>query len=427
MDDYALNNQISYYSKIKCSNDKWKQFLTVCDEYFESKKLDDVYYIGAYKRDILDKSRKQLSYYQPVQNVCLYPLAIPPNQYAYGYSCVPPLNNDLIDNFISLPTPSNAEKEDKIIEFELTSFQDLITLLNKEPYDAQYNYNINLEALHKVKPELDKINNMIGLKEFKEELLNQLLYFSQDLHKGGEGDFMHTVLCGPPGTGKTEVAMLLGQMYSKLGLLSKNIFRKVCRNDLVAGYLGQTAIKTKKVIDETQGGCLFIDEAYSLANDYEGDSYSRECIDVLCEALSANKKDWMVIIAGYEDRLQSTFFKANQGLQSRFIWKFHLQDYNAKELVSIFIKKIKDNEWSHDLSEEYILSWMEQRKKDFIHYGRDMEQLLSYSKIAHGRRVYGKTQETVKQLNAQDINQGFEKFKQNSMHKVKAPPMGMYL
>jgi len=195
----------------------------------------------------------------------------------------------------------------------------------------------------------------------------------------------------------------------------------------VAGYLGQTAIKTKKVIDETQGGCLFIDEAYSLANDYEGDSYSRECIDVLCEALSANKKDWMVIIAGYEDRLQSTFFKANQGLQSRFIWKFHLQDYNAKELVSIFIKKIKDNEWSHDLSEEYILSWMEQRKKDFIHYGRDMEQLLSYSKIAHGRRVYGKTQETVKQLNAQDINQGFEKFKQNSMHKVKAPPMGMYL
>ena len=94
MDDYALNNQISYYSKIKCSNDKWKQFLTVCDEYFNEKKLDDVYYIGAYKKNILDKSRKQLSYYQPVQNVCLYPLAIPPNQYAYGYSCVPPLNND---------------------------------------------------------------------------------------------------------------------------------------------------------------------------------------------------------------------------------------------------------------------------------------------------------------------------------------------
>lgn len=427
MDDYALNNQISYYSKIKCSNDKWKQFLTVCDEYFDAKKLDDVYYIGAYKRDILDKSRKQLSYYQPVQNVCLYPLVIPPNHYSYGDHTTSTLNVMPITNLVSPPIPYNAEKEEKVIEFELTSFPDLIILLNNESYDAQYNYNINLEALHKVKPELDKINNMIGLKEFKEELLNQLLYFSQDLHKGCEGDFMHTVLCGPPGTGKTEVAMLLGQMYSKLGLLSKNIFRKVCRNDLVAGYLGQTAIKTKKVIDETQGGCLFIDEAYSLANDYEGDSYSRECIDILCEALSANKKDWMVIIAGYEDRLQSTFFKANQGLQSRFIWKFHLQDYNAKELVSIFIKKIKDNEWTYDLSEEYILSWMEQRKKDFIHYGRDMEQLLSYSKIAHGRRVYGKTQETVKQLNAQDINQGFEKFKQNSMYKVKAPPMGMYL
>jgi len=153
------------------------------------------------------------------------------------------------------------------------------------------------------------LDAMVGLKKFKEEILNQLLYFAQNLHVGKHSDFMHTVLCGPPGTGKTEVAMILGKMYSKLGILKNQVFKKVCRNDLVAGYLGQTALKTKKVIDECLGGCLFIDEAYALANDYNGDSYSKECIDVLCEALSAHKEDLMVIIAGYKDELEHTFSK----------------------------------------------------------------------------------------------------------------------
>ena len=124
---------------------------------------------------------------------------------------------------------------------------------------------------------------MVGLDDFKGQILNQLLYFIQNLHVGIESDYMHSVLYGAPGTGKTEIATILGKMYSKIGILKKNIFKKVNRSDLVAGYLGQTAIKTTKVIDECLGGCLFIDEAYSLANNYEGDSFTRECIDTLCE------------------------------------------------------------------------------------------------------------------------------------------------
>ncbi len=94
-----------------------------------------------------------------------------------------------------------------------------------------------------------------------------------------------------------------------MGILKNNVFRKVTRNDLVAGYLGQTAIKTKNVIQDCLGGVLFIDEAYAMANSYEDDSFSKECIDTLCEALSDHKNNLMVIIAGYENELNNSFFR----------------------------------------------------------------------------------------------------------------------
>ena len=115
-----------------------------------------------------------------------------------------------------------------------------------------------------------------------------------------KGDFMHTVIYGPPGSGKTEVAKIIGRIFSNLGILNKKIFKKVSRNDLVAGYLGQTAIKTKDMIKASLGGVLFIDEAYSLGNSEKRDSFAKECVDTLCEALSEHKHNWMVIIAGYE-------------------------------------------------------------------------------------------------------------------------------
>lgn len=417
----SLVDQISLYNKNELDNSKWIQFFQHCDNYFQEKHFHNVHYIGEYKKKLLEITK-----YSPVNYVYYEPSLINLGQHTFYY---PKMVSNPPSPLSSPPPPPGLTKQKptKHIDFELHTFQDLLNLLEKEPYEEEFDYNINLEALHKVKPELEKINKMIGLEEFKDELLNQLLYFSQDLHKGQHGDYMHTVLYGPPGTGKTEIAMLLGTMYSKVGLLSKNIFRKVCRNDLIAGYLGQTALKTKKVVEETLGGCLFIDEAYSLGNDYEGDSFSRECIDVLCESLSAYKNDWMVIIAGYEDRLQSSFFQANQGLKSRFIWKFHLQDYNEKQLAHIFMKKVEENEWMTSFNEEFLEQWIGKYKKNFIHYGRDMEQLLSYCKIVHGRRIYGKTQHAKKELNEEDLKKGFEKFKLNSLHKENGPPMGMYL
>jgi SpoVK/Ycf46/Vps4 family AAA+-type ATPase len=246
--------------------------------------------------------------------------------------------------------------------------------------------------------------------------MDQLLYFIQNLHVGKEGDFKHTVLAGPPGTGKTDVAKLLGIMYSKLGILKNTSFQKVTRSDLIAGYLGQTAIKTQKVIEKSLGGVLFIDEAYALGESGQNDSFSKECIDTICEALSDHKEDLMVIIAGYEEELKETFFKVNRGLESRFIWKFKMEPYNAEELREIFIKKIKENEWDLLDPESVKVRWFEKNKDFFRHYGRDMELLFTYTKISHGRRIYGKPAELRKKISLEDIENGFQIFMGNKVN-----------
>jgi SpoVK/Ycf46/Vps4 family AAA+-type ATPase len=165
------------------------------------------------------------------------------------------------------------------IDSNIQSLSDLIDIINKYEYREDTCYNIDIKSLHNIKSELMEMNAMIGMEKMKQSIVDQLLYFVQNLHQGNKvSEFKHTVIFGPPGTGKTELAKIIGQMYSKLGILKKNIFKKVTRNDLIAGYLGQTAIKTRKVIDECIGGVLFIDEAYSLANSEENDSFSKETI-----------------------------------------------------------------------------------------------------------------------------------------------------
>jgi SpoVK/Ycf46/Vps4 family AAA+-type ATPase len=305
------------------------------------------------------------------------------------------------------------------IDINVTSINDLIKITDEYNYDSTKEYNIDLKALHNINIELKKLNKMIGMPTLKKSVFEQLIYFMQGLHKGiSTSEFKHTVIYGQPGTGKTEVAKIIGEMYSKLGILKNNVFKKVTRSDLIAGYLGQTALKTKKVIDECIGGVLFIDEAYSLASGNDNnDSYSKECLDTLCEALSDNKDNLMVIIAGYEDELEQTFFRANRGLESRFIWRFKMDKYTPGEMMQIFKKKVSDNEWNFDDETFINEKWFSDRKDNFNNFGRDMELLLSYTKIAHGSRIYGKEIEMRKKITLEDLNKGYETFLNNKNKK----------
>ena len=174
----------------------------------------------------------------------------------------------------------------KIIDARVESLGDLIKICNDNDLVSNLDYNIDLQQLHEIKPELIELNNMIGLDSLKDNIVDQLLYYLQRLNTNGKGDFLHTVIYGSPGTGKTEIAMILGKIFSKLGILKLGKFKKVTRADLVGGYLGQTALKTTDLIKSSLGGVLFIDEAYSLGNSEKRDSFAKECIDTLCEALS---------------------------------------------------------------------------------------------------------------------------------------------
>jgi SpoVK/Ycf46/Vps4 family AAA+-type ATPase len=331
-------------------------------------------------------------------------------------------NKHLTD--IKVKTNKKGKKKSKIhtINTDIGNLNDLVKLIQENPYDDDTEYNIDLKQLHDIKEELCELNKMIGLEQLKESVLDQLFYFMQNLHVGENNtDYKHTVLFGPPGTGKTEIAKIIGKLYSKIGVLKSNIFKKVTRNDLIAGYLGQTAIKTKKVISECIGGVLFIDEAYSLINKDQNDSFSKECIDVLCEALSDHKNDLMVIIAGYEDELENTFFKANRGLESRFIWRFKLESYTSKELLYIFNKMVDDQGWKLDkdcISEK----WFEKNKDEFKHFGRDVEILCTNIKICHGRRIYGKSKDK-KLITKEDIEKGYKCFLKNRNKKEANPSL----
>ncbi len=329
------------------------------------------------------------------------------------------LTNDII-NIVEEENNKNNINEDKPkikknIDIKISTISDLLNIIKDNEYDEAYEYNIDLKALHNIKDELTQINKMIGLNNLKQSILDQLLYFIQKLHiiDKNNSDYKHTVIYGLPGTGKTEVAKILGSMYSKVGLLTNNVFKKVTRSDLIAGYLGQTAIKTKKVLDECSGGVLFIDEAYSLAAPDSSDSFSKECLDTLCESLSDNKNDLMVIIAGYEEELNNTFFKVNKGLDSRFIWRFYMKPYSPKELMEIFYKKVNDSLWNIDIDESELISWFTKNFTSFKNNGRDMELLFTYVKVSHSKRIYGCDPELRKKINMADISTAFKVFLDN--------------
>lgn len=346
------------------------------------------------------------------------------NEFKFDFS-----SNDLL---IKIPPPGfiPVEKKKIHIDTNINNITDLLDIIDKNPLDKNAEYNIDLKSLHNVRNELNKLNNMIGMKDLKKTILYQLLYFIQRLHEGkNTSDFKHTVIYGPPGTGKTEIAEIIGMLYSKLGILKKNTFKKVTRSDMIAGYLGQTAIKTKGVIEESLDGVLFIDEAYSLAPEStdSNDSYSKECLDTLCEALSNHKHNLMVIIAGYEDELNSTFFRVNKGLDSRFIWRFRTDSYTGDELNEIYRKKIDEQEWTTNIENSVLSDWFKQRIDDFPHFGRDMELLLMYTKIAHSRRIYGKPKEEVRIITMDDLTEGKELFMTNKKkQKNKISPASLY-
>lgn len=326
------------------------------------------------------------------------------------------LNKNLNVKLYNLDTKTSPIFKETInIEVEINNISDILKLINTYQNDPSIKYNIDIMTLHNIKEPLEELNNMVGMKDLKDNIVDQILYFVQELHKNknSSGEFLHTVIYGPPGTGKTEIAKIMGSIYSKVGILSKGTFKKVTRSDLIAGYLGQTALKTRDVIKESLGGVLFIDEAYALGNPEKRDSFAKECIDTLCEALSDNKENLMVIIAGYEKELKESFFAFNQGLESRFTWRFKTDTYSPEDLYKIFIKMVNEIGWEIEENSKISVDWFKKNKDYFHFFGRDIETLLSKTKIAHSRRVFCLPEKDKKKIILKDLDKGLEIYLRN--------------
>lgn len=195
---------------------------------------------------------------------------------------------------------------------------------------------------------LNEFNSMVGLSQVKEKI-NQIVanvQVNQKKEKMGLNIIRvsnHMIFSGNPGTGKTTIAIKLSEILKEIGLLSKGHFIQVDRSDLVGGYLGQTAIKTKEVIQRALGGILFIDEAYSLTSALGGDLFGQEAITTLVGEMDNNREDLIVIAAGYKEEMD-TFIRSNQGLRTRFKSIIYFDDYSNLELYEIFLHLIQENQ-----------------------------------------------------------------------------------
>lgn len=199
------------------------------------------------------------------------------------------------------------------------------------------------EKENKKEPEtdpMDDLNELIGLTSIKHDVKE--LYDFTKIQKMREDAGMkvvpvskHLVFTGNPGTGKTTVARILARLYKKIGVLSKGQLVECDRSGLVAGYVGQTAVKTQKKIQEAMGGVLFIDEAYSLAKGDQTNDFGQEAIDTILKAMEDHRDDFIVIVAGYT-RPMEAFINSNPGLRSRFNKYIEFPDYTDDELMQIF-------------------------------------------------------------------------------------------
>ncbi|MBQ9032385.1 MAG: AAA family ATPase [Parasporobacterium sp.] len=200
------------------------------------------------------------------------------------------------------------------------------------------------------KDPMEELDALIGLHAIKHDVKELIAYAKIQKLRADSGlqsvpVSLHLVFTGNPGTGKTTVARIIAKLYKQIGVLSKGQLVEVDRSGLVAGYVGQTALKTQEKIEEAMGGILFIDEAYALAK--EGNDYGQEAVDTVLKAMEDKRSDFVVIVAGYTEPMK-VFIESNPGLKSRFNKYIEFADYTMKELTEIFLSFCKKYDYEID-------------------------------------------------------------------------------
>lgn len=272
--------------------------------------------------------------------------------------------------------------------------------------DEMIQYTRKIKKYRPLSKHLKTLNGLIGMKELKRSVAIQLQFI---LTTGGKMDshFLNTSLVGPPGTGKTTVAEILHKIWMSLGLFHDDMpFTILNRGDFVGSYMGHTANKTRKTLNKYAGSVIFIDEAYSLMNGEKDDAYGKECLDQLCAFMGEEKAKTIVIIAGYENEINSNFFGANAGLKRRFGWHFKIAPYTASELFQIFECQLKSCGWHvHKKAEELFHQYF----KKFKNAGGDTENLSFQAKLQYAKDNWTNKKQS-KQLTFEHVKKAMKEY-----------------
>ncbi len=303
------------------------------------------------------------------------------------------LHDEEADGFANARSVRNTfesiiSKQASRIAKEKNHTKELLSKIEKDDVLSCIELDEKSESLEDI---MDDFNSLIGLDMVKEEISDLVLLVQNQQKRKAKGMkvpslSLHLVFMGSPGTGKTTVARCVAKIYKSLGLLSKGQLIETDRGGLVAGYVGQTAIKTQEVIDRALGGILFIDEAYTLSNGGEND-FGQEAIDTLLKAMEDKREDLVVIVAGYEDQMD-TFIHSNPGLESRFNRYIDFEDYTPEQLLAIFISLCEKNQYRVESgAEEMLKNYLNSVNAAQIGNGRGVRNIFEKVVTQQARRT----------------------------------------